>query len=94
LGSISTGLNILLVVKEAAGIQAQLWEFTSIVGDFVDFTGLDLVINIAGSERRANGESEDRGGTVSESRGENDEVSGELHDERFKGWVEEVLKTC
>ncbi|KDR82034.1 hypothetical protein GALMADRAFT_1004631 [Galerina marginata CBS 339.88] len=90
---ISTDLELILVTEEAAGIQAQLWDFTSIVGDFVDFTGLDLVVHIAGSERGANGEREDGGGTVSESGGENDEVSGELHDGRFKRGVEEVLKT-
>jgi hypothetical protein len=81
LGRISTDLEVILITKEAAGIEAQFRDIPSVVGDFVDFTGLDLVINIAGSKRGANGESEDRGGTVSKSGGENDEVSGELHDD-------------
>jgi len=82
-GSRSGGSNFtsikLLRIEEAAGVQSQLWDFTSDIRNFGgNIASLDVVL--ASKERGADWEGDNARRTVSKGGGENSEFSGELHD--------------
>jgi len=74
--------SIKTFVVVATGLQVHVIQLASAVLEHVggaNLTRLEVILDIAGSVCRVDGESEDTGG-VGKSSGENNKVSGELHD--------------